>query len=316
MSEINMSGHPRTRGARSLFLQEPNLGGGHALSFGTVTSYDGTPIFYCSEGEGPPLVFCYGIACSSLHWTYQIDYFRKNYRCIWFDYRGHQHTALPTNLDSMTVESSVKDLKAVLDFLEIDQAVLLGHSMGVNVALEFEHQFPERVKGLVLAHGTQKNPLDTLLGGSFLNAPFALLSKYEKEKPSLVQTIWGLQKKVGLVSDALGMLGFNIHLAEPEDIKTYARQIAELHPAVLTRMMDDYRNFDATPWLHTITQPTLILSGDQDRVTPPETQDLMHQLMPNSELVRIHHGSHCATLDLPELVNLVIEKFLVSTVRY
>ena len=316
MSDTKSNGHPRTRGARSSFQQEPNLGGGFPLTFGSVQSHDGTPIFYCSEGEGPPLVFCYGIACSSLHWTYQIDFFRKNYRCIWFDYRGHQHTPLPNDLESMTVESSAKDLKAVLDFLDVKDAVVLGHSMGVNVALEFSRMFPERVKALVLAHGTPKNPLDTLLGGSFLNTPFEWLSRFEREKPSLIQTLWSIQKKTTLISDALGMLGFNIHLAHPEDIRTYARQISELHPTVLTHMMDDYRFCDSTPWLHEIKVPTLVLSGDQDRVTPPSTQDLIHQLMPQSELVRIHHGSHCGTLDLPELVNLLIERFLDKTVKY
>ena len=310
MSDYKMSGHPRPRGARSFFKQEPNLGGNIPLSYGSIPSFDGTPIFYCSEGEGEPLVFCYGIACSILHWTYQIDYFRKNYRCIWFDYRGHRNTPLPENLDTLSVEASVLDLKAVLDFLNIKQATVLGHSMGVNVALEFAHVYPDYVKKLVLAFGTPKRPLDTLLGGGYVEPAFRLLSKYEREKPAWVELLWGLQQKTPIVKDILGKLGFNSALCHPDDIKTYARQIAELPPVVLTRMMEDYQNRDATPWLHEITQPTLILSGEKDLITPPATQDLMAQLMPHAELVRIQHASHCGTLDLPELVDLLIEKFL------
>jgi pimeloyl-ACP methyl ester carboxylesterase len=304
------NGHPRTRGARSSFKEEAGLGA-YPIRFGSIPSFDGASIFYCVEGEGKPLVFCYGIACSSLHWTYQIDYFRKNYQCIWVDYRGHRHTPLPEDLNSLTVDSCARDIKAVLDFLEVkEEAILLGHSMGVNVVLEFAHLFPESVKALVLANGTAKQPLETLFGGNFLVPGFKLLSVLEKQKPELIENIWKLQEKTKLVSFGLGALGFNRALSDPEDIRVYSRQVAELPPIVLSRMMDNYQLYDATPWLHEIKQKTLILSGDNDLITPPHTQDLIDQLMPNSELVRVQHGSHCSTLDLPDLINLLIEKFL------
>ena len=307
------NGHPRTRGARSRFKEELSLGGGYPIQFGSVESFDGTPIFYCVEGEGEPLVFCYGIACSTLHWTYQIDYFRKNYKCIWFDYRGHRNTPLPENNTNMTVEACAKDLRAVLNFLDVNEkATLLGHSMGVGVVLEFARLFPESVNRLVLANGTAKRPLDTLLGGNFLAPAFQVLSRYEKEKPSLIQSLWKLQEKTSLVGTFLGAVGFNRALTSPGDIKTYARQIAELSPSVLTTMMDNYQTYDATPWLHELNQKTLVLSGEEDRVTPPETQDLIVQLMPNAELVRIQNGSHCSTLDVPDYMNLLIERFLKS----
>ncbi len=314
MSEIKFEGgHPRTRGARSNFQNELNLGGGFPLRFGSVPSFDGTPIFYCEEGEGPPLVFCYGIACSTLHWTYQIDYFRKNYRCIWFDYRGHRHTPLPKSVDTMTVEASAMDLKAVLDFLDVKETIVMGHSMGVSVVLEFARLFPDRVSKLVLANGTAKRPLDSLLGGNFLVPAFNLLSAFEKKKPEFLKSIWKLQEKALVVPHFLGLVGFNASLTAAEDIKTYAKQIAELPPSVLTYMMDDYQNFDASPWLHEIKQKTLILSGEDDQITPPHTQDLMAQLMPNAELIRIHRGSHCSTLDMPDYVSLLIERFIEKT---
>lgn len=310
MEENKFGGHPRTRGARSFYQQEQNLGGGYPIKFGSIPSFDGTPIFYCVEGEGEPLVFCYGIACSSLHWTYQIDYFRKNYQCIWFDYRGHRHTPIPEKLETLTIDSTILDLKTVLDFLDVKKATLLGHSMGVNVVLKFAHDYPEMVEGLILANGTPKSPLETLLGGNFLIPAFNVLSKFEKDKPSLLGNLWKLQERMQFIGTTLGALGFNRSLTHPDDIKMYARQIAELPPTVLTRMMDDYQHFDATPWLHDVKTRTLVLSGDSDLVTPPHTQDLLAQLMPNAELHRIQHGSHCSTLDMPDYINLLIERFL------
>ncbi|MBS1959775.1 MAG: alpha/beta hydrolase [Bdellovibrionales bacterium] len=308
MSEENSSGHPRTRGARS-FLNDDV-----PVRHGSVLSFDGHPVFFSVEGPNEPLkptlVFCYGIACSTLHWTYQIDYFRKNYRCVWMDYRGHCNTKLPNDLSSMTVEASARDLRAVLNFLEIEKSILLGHSMGVSVVLEYTRLFPEDVMAIVLANGTPKRPLETLFGGNFLIPAFSALSFLEKQKPEFVYKVWKLQQKTKMIGNWLGALGFNRALTNPGDIRTYARQIADLHPAVLTRMMDDYQHYDATPWLHEIKQPTLIISGEKDLITPPDTQKLLHQLIPNSELVTIQHGSHCSTLDLPEYVNLLIERFI------
>ncbi len=312
MEKKDLSGHPRTRGARSSFNEESNWSGDYPISFGSIPGFDGSPIFYCVEGKGKPLVFAYGVACSSLHWTYQIDYFRKNYQCIWFDYRGHRRSPIPSNLETLTIDSCVKDLKSVLDFLDVKEATILGHSMGVSVAMEFAHRFPEMVKLLVLANGTPRKPLETLLGGNFLQPAFGLLSKFQKEKPDWVEAGWKLQEKTKWIAQVLGNLGFNSHLVHPSDIFTYGRQMAELPPVVLTRMMDDYQHFDATSWLHEVKVKTLILSGESDQITPPKTQDLIHQLMPNSEMAKVQHGSHCCTLDMPDYVNLLIERFLLQ----
>lgn len=313
--EKNWNGHPRTRGARSALKTVDEV----PVRYGSVPSFDGHPIFFCEEGtrdpNKPTLVFCYGICCSTLHWTYQIDYFRKQYHCVWMDYRGHRNTKLPDNLNTMTVKASAQDLRAVLDFLEVRKPILLGHSMGVSVVLEYSRLFAQDVKAIVLANGTAKRPLETLLGGNFLIPAFNTLSSLERQQPAFVHKVWKLQQKVSFIGSWLGALGFNRALSHAEDIRTYARQIAELHPAVLTRMMDDYQHFDASPWLHEIKQPTLIISGEKDLITPPHTQKLLKQLIPNSELVELQHGSHCSTLDLPEFVNLLIERFVLNQSR-
>ncbi len=304
------NGHPRPRGARSAFLTEPTPL--YPLQFGTVIGFDGTPIFYCTEGEGPPLVFCYGFACSALHWTYQIDYFRKNFKCIWLDYRGHRKTPIPEKIETLTIESIVKDVQSVLDFLDIKEAVFLGHSMGVSVVLEYAHQFPHQVLGLVLANGTSKRPLETLFGGNRFAPAFQFFINMEKTMPAMIEEIWNVRGKAQVFSLLFGAVGFNRSMSHPDDIHAYAQQIAKFPPLVMTAMMEDYEKFDATPWLHQIKMPTLVISGDRDYITPPETQELIHQLIPQSEFMTVRNGSHCSTIDFPELINLRIEKFLNS----
>ncbi|MGZ3699021.1 MAG: alpha/beta fold hydrolase, partial [Bdellovibrionota bacterium] len=72
------------------------------VTHGYVKSFDGTKLFYSVEGRGKPLVFCYGLVCSSLHWTYQIEQFQQTHQAVWFDYRGHQNSEVPKNLNSLT----------------------------------------------------------------------------------------------------------------------------------------------------------------------------------------------------------------------
>ena len=281
-----------------------------ATRHGYFRSFDGTKLFYSVEGEGKPLVFCYGLVCSSLHWTYQIEHFRRNYKSIWVDYRGHQNSETPKDLGTLTVGNIARDLGTVLDELKIEDAVFLGHSMGVNVVLEFYRQQPHRVAGMVLANGTPQRPLETLFRTNSLQTGFNLLKKAYERSPKLVSALWRMQKGNPISRMILTLGGFNPYLTAREDIEMYADQVAEMDPGILVYLIQNYDHYDATAWLHTVKAPTLIIAGDQDKIVPKEQQELMHQLIPGSRLEVIKHGSHCPQMDLPDLVNLKIEAFL------
>jgi pimeloyl-ACP methyl ester carboxylesterase len=303
---------PRPPGARKKSVAERMRGQGDRspVSHGYVKGFDGTKLFYSTEGQGKPLVFCYGLVCSSLHWTYQIDHFQKTHQAVWFDYRGHHNSETPKDLKSLTVGNIARDLGTVLDELGIQEAVLLGHSMGVNAVLEFYRQQPHRVAGMVLANGTAKRPLETLFRSNALQAAFQLLKKAYQKSPQLVSLFWRLQKGNPISRTLVALGGFNPHLTPQADIDLYVDQVAEMDPAILIHLIENYEHHDATAWLHTIKAPTLIIAGEQDNVIPVEQQELMHQLIPNSRFEIIRHGSHCPQMDLPDLVDLKIEKFL------
>lgn len=283
-----------------------------SVSNGYVKSFDGTKLFYSVEGKGKPLVFCYGLVCSSLHWTYQIDHFSHGYRAIWSDYRGHQNSEVPKDLSSLTLGNIARDLTTLLDELGVKDAVFLGHSMGVNVVLEMYRQNPDRVAAMVLANGTATRPLETLMNSNALEAAFGVLRKVYKHSPKLVQLIWKATKGNPFVRSAMAFGGFNPHLTPAEDIQLYIDQIADMDPAILIHLIQSYDRYDATSWLHTIKVPTLVIAGENDKVIPVRQQELMQQLIPGSRLELIRHGSHCPQMDLPDLVNMKIEKFLAE----
>jgi pimeloyl-ACP methyl ester carboxylesterase len=277
-----------------------------------VKGFDGTRLFYSVEGQGKPLIFCYGLVCSSLHWTYQIEHFSRGYQAVWFDYRGHQNSDMPEDLNSLTVPNIAHDLEILLDELGIGEAVFLGHSMGVNVVLDLYRRAPERVAGMVLANGTAKRPLENLFRHNAFQTAFSLLRKAYDKSPELVSLVWKLQKGNPVTRSLITLGGFNPHLTPQEDIALYVDQVAEMDPSVMVHLIENYGKYDATSWLHTMDAPALLIAGEKDFITPLEQQELLAQLMPNARLEIVRHGSHCPQMDLPDLVNMKIEAFLAE----
>ena len=306
---------PRPPGARKMGKNAPGFDTRASVTHGFFRTFDGTKLFYSIEGKGRPMVFCYGLVCSSLHWTYQIEYFQRNNQAIWFDYRGHQNSEVPKDLKSLTIQNIAKDLGKLLDELKIEKPIILGHSMGVNVVLDFYRQHPDRVAAMVLANGTAKRPLETIFRNNASLGFFHILKKAYNTSPRLFSRLWNLQKGNPLSRTLVALGGFNPYLTPREDIDRYIDEVEKTDPGILLRLLDSYQAYDATPWLHTIQVPTLILAGEQDRITPLEQQELMHQLIPGSELEVVHHGSHCPQMDLPELVNVKIENFLARVLE-
>src|SRR5690606_30748249 len=100
---------------------------------GLFQSRDGTAIYYETAGKGRPLIFCYGLMCRRDHWRRQLPHFESRYQIVQFDYRGHQRSALPRNDRNLTLEWCAKDIQDLMNFLNLEEAVCLGHSVGVPV---------------------------------------------------------------------------------------------------------------------------------------------------------------------------------------
>ncbi len=283
---------------------------------GYFKSFDGTRLFYSisyptdPEKCGPPLLFCYGLLCSKLHWQYQMSYFAKTHPVIWLDFRGHHLSEMPGDISSITIETLAHDVACLMDEIKIPQAVLLGHSMGVNIALEFCHRFPEKTLALVLANGCARAPFESLLKTNFMSYVLPLLRKSYKKAPELTSFYWKMQASNPLARWFVGWAGFNPAYCRKSDIELYIDLVATMDLGLTLQIMSDYSDYDATPWLHTIQKPSLILAGEKDLIIPREAQELMHQLIPNSQFELIRDGSHCPQMDIPEMVNILVEDFI------
>ena len=102
---------------------------------GYTRSADGTEIYFRSEGEGFPIIACNGILCSTGYWEYLRPFFRDRCQVVTWDYRGHGKSDLPEDMQRHTMDDFDADLLAVQNELKIDKALLIGHSMGVQLIL-------------------------------------------------------------------------------------------------------------------------------------------------------------------------------------
>ncbi len=277
---------------------------------GHFKSYDGTKLYFEVEGEGPPLLFCYGLVCSKLHWSYQIEHFAKSHTVIWFDYRGHHASFMPTDLSTLTISSFGKDAACLLDELQIEQATVIGHSMGVNVVLELYKYSPHRVRAMVLSNGSARNPMETFFGSNLLQYIVPAVAQAHKYAPLIAQKFWKNQGDSFLTHKIIEWAGFSPGLAKESDIKTYIQQFSSMELALTLALMKDYENYNALTWMHNIKVPTLLIAGENDKVIPKAAQELMHQIIPSSELALVRNGSHCPQMDIPQLVNMILERFL------
>lgn len=113
-----------------------------------VYSKDGTPISYEVYGTGETtLVFVHGWSCDSRYWQNQVATFSENYQLVLIDLAGHGHSGISREV--YTMEAFGEDVKAVLEDIECNNCILIGHSMGGEVIAEATRLIPERIKGLI-----------------------------------------------------------------------------------------------------------------------------------------------------------------------
>jgi pimeloyl-ACP methyl ester carboxylesterase len=115
---------------------------------GTVNAPDGVPVAYTVTGSGSPaLVFIHGWMCDQTHWAEQINRFSAGRTVVTLDLPGHGRSGMER--EGWPLMAFGADVAAVIDHLELERVILVGHSMGGPVALEAARLMPNRVIGVV-----------------------------------------------------------------------------------------------------------------------------------------------------------------------
>ncbi len=119
-----------------------------AIIIDSAITADGNAIHYQVQGQGKPaLIFIHGWCCDRSYWDAQLPYFAQKYKVVAIDLTGHGESGLDRK--EWTMGAFGEDVVAVVNKLNLEQVVLVGHSMGGPVILEAARRMPKRVIGLV-----------------------------------------------------------------------------------------------------------------------------------------------------------------------
>ena len=239
-------------------------------------------------GEGEPLLLHSGLWAEAALWR-PLHPYLSGYQVIAFDPPGVGRSEMPARPPTMTGLASVG--AAVLDELGIESAHVLGTSFGGAVAQQMAVSYPRRVRRLVL--------VSTSFGGvSWPGNPLAywlFMQPGTFEQPRLEQV-------------AGAIFGGRLR-TEPELVRSMQIRRPRGIQALLYRMAPLF-GWSSLPWLWTIRQPTLLICGDDDPITPHINHTLMTMMMRDARLYTVKGGGHLALVDSPAQVVPVIADFL------
>ncbi|GAB2734956.1 alpha/beta fold hydrolase [Streptomyces bullii] len=242
-----------------------------------------------------PLVLVHGHPFDRTMWAPQRDAFSAARRVIAPDLRGYG--ASPTTPAVTDFSDFAQDIAALLDDLEVETFVLAGLSMGGQIAMDCYRQFPDRVRGLVLAD-TFPAP-ETPQGVTARNAVAdRLLREGMRGYADEV-----LEKMVSPSADA--RVKAHVHrmmtATSPEGAAAALRARAG---------RPDYRTL-----LTRVTVPALVVVGSDDTYTPVSDAEAMHAALPDSTLHVVHGAAHMPNLEKPQEFNTALETFLARADR-
>jgi 3-oxoadipate enol-lactonase len=245
---------------------------------------------YDDIGNGVPLLLIHAFPLDRTMWRAQIAGLQQPYRVIAPDLRGFGHSS-EADGRPVTMEQYAADLKALLDSLNVKQAVVGGLSLGGYVALAFIAQYADRVRGLMLANTR------------------ALPDSEEARQTRLTNAARVRNEGLGFLIDAMSpkMLGPTAKSELNITVRSMmARQRAQ---GVASALLGMAARPDRTPLLPFVKVPTLIVTGSADALIPPADGEAMHQSIPQSMLVTIPEAGHLSNLDQADAFNDALHAF-------
>jgi 3-oxoadipate enol-lactonase len=251
-------------------------------------------IHYRREGAGEPLLLVMGFGGSGAMWDdATVAGLARRFDVIVPDNRGTGESEKRD--EPIQIATLADDLAALLDALGIARAHLFGVSMGGMIAQEFALRHPDRLRGLVLGC---TNP-----GGSeTVAAPPEVVGLLLPQK--------GMTPHEAVQRTFQAMLTPEFIAAQPGFLETMTARMLE-HPTprfVFARQMEAIGGYSTFARLSEIGAPTLVISGDRDRLVPPQNSRLLAERIPGARLAVIPGVAHNFFWEnQPETVRLVTE---------
>lgn len=261
------------------------------LNEATLAYTDQSP----AAGSKNVVLLLHGHAFDRSMWAPQIEHLvALGWRVIAPDLRGFGESEVTPGI--VYTEEFAADAVALLDHLDIDSAVVLGYSMGGQVAMEIQHSYPQKVRALAI--------VDTVPQGE---------DAAGKRRRNVVADRLVTEGMNDYASDVVGLMiaGYNV-----EKLPAIAAKVLEMikeSPAAgsAAAMRGRAARRDFTDTLTAVTVPALVIAGTDDAFDGGAAVR-MHELMKHSTLAIIEGAGHTPSMEQPAEFNAALEGFLAG----
>lgn len=241
--------------------------------------------------ERPVLVLFNGITMSTPAWTLLLPILQTQYRLLRFDFLGQGQSDRPAG-EKYTLTEQADMAMQLIDHLGIERFYLVGLSYGGMVAQHFTRRFQARILKLILA--------STLA--------------WSDEASQRISDSWIAAHKAGGLdlreTISIPWLFSSRFLAANSAMLEGLKQMAGmLDWNAVVRLINGVKEHDARNWLHTLTVPTLILVGNEDRLTPRYQAELIQERLLGAKLEVIPYAGHVLHIEAAEAFSHAISRF-------
>jgi pimeloyl-ACP methyl ester carboxylesterase len=254
-----------------------------------VARANGIDIWYELRGSGPTLALNHGWIGPTEDWPPSVFDLAKQFRLLLYDVRGHGRTTAPEDPDAYSLPVYARDLRALLDELDIERAHIVGVSQGGMIAAQFAVDFPERTRSLVLSDSTAGNGLDEGPEGEWertIRRHFEMMEhvavKYGLSELCERRMAWDAANDPHYLDDP-----DSVEERRAAERRRYAR--LSLHAFVGTNRAVRNRP-DLTARIRELRMPALVIVGEWDGFRPSAERD--HRLIAGSRFVLMRRSGH------------------------
>lgn len=293
------------------------------------------------QGDGPPVILLHGFPELAFSWRHQIPALAMaGYRAIAPDQRGYGKTSVPPRVSDYRVEELIGDIHGLLDALQIDSAVFIGHDMGAILLWQMAMHAPERIDRLIMLNipHYSRPPQDPIsiwrrrFGKDFYivnfqdsdesdrafaadTAHFFDVTMRRNQVPRAVfEKLPPERKVISLLRPLSRKAQSGEPLLSTDERNYYA---SAFDASGFTGAINWYRNWKHN-WEvlegvdHTIDIPTLFIGAVDDLIIAPEHIEAMRPLVTDIEIHVLEHCGHWSQQEKPDEVNRLILEWLVQ----
>lgn len=277
-----------------LMLGQPGgtVCGSERTSVQSFAEVNGTRLYYEMAGQGPAVILVHGGLVDSRMWDDQMNDFSKQCQVVRYDLRGFGKSA-----DALESFSHIEDLRALLEFLKIDRATIVGLSLGGIVAADFTLEYPERVDRLVL--------VGSGLRGDKQQPGKDQISAWEAALRGDLETF----VKITMQSDLYN----GVH---PGTVSyTRLRQMLLDNFKAIPTFRPGFLKYPEPPTIErlaSINTPTLVVIGTRDAQSLKNIALMLAKKIPHARMFVIKGASHHPPVEKPKQFNKALLKFISS----